>query len=184
MNMVVGLFDRYSKVDWAIEVLEDYGVDSGQVSVVALDRDAINSETIAGIGALTSTSNGGLIGILSSLSAFIVPDFGPVIVTGTLASTLFTTLGTTPTGSNKAGLAGEPLQNTLIILGLSQEDAAFYANCVKQGDILVTVDTDEQNEFRIRAILRGAGGQEKHSYSHTQQTEGSSAFTEAHNAYV
>lgn len=155
-----GLFDRYSNVDWAIEVLENYGVDSEQISVVALDRDAINPETIAGIGALTSTSSGGLIGILSSLSAFIVPDFGPVIVTGTLATTLFTTLGTTSTG-RKSGLVGEPLQNTLVILGLSEEDAAFYSNGVKQGDIVVTVETDVQNEFRIRAILRGAGGQEK-----------------------
>ncbi|MBC7877921.1 MAG: hypothetical protein H7Y59_12200 [Anaerolineales bacterium] len=35
MSTVSGLFDRYSDAEWALEALGIYGVDNGQISVVA-----------------------------------------------------------------------------------------------------------------------------------------------------
>jgi hypothetical protein len=39
MNTVSGLFDRYSNAQWALEVLEIYGVDSKQISVISRGTD-------------------------------------------------------------------------------------------------------------------------------------------------
>ena len=41
MNTVVGLFDHYKNADWASEVLQNYDVNSDRISIVALDKAAI-----------------------------------------------------------------------------------------------------------------------------------------------
>lgn len=42
MKMVSGLFDRYSLAEWALEVLEIYGVNNNQISVVARGRKSVS----------------------------------------------------------------------------------------------------------------------------------------------
>ena len=39
MNKVVGLFNHYENAEWALEILEHYGIDDDRISVVALDKD-------------------------------------------------------------------------------------------------------------------------------------------------
>jgi hypothetical protein len=171
MNTVVGLFDHYNNVDWAIEVLEDCGVDGDRISVVALDRDATEPGTASGLGVATGAATGGLVGLLAGLSAFIVPGVGPVIVTGALAGALFTSLGTT---AGDAGLraATGGLFGALMDLGFSEEEAAFYEEGVKRGRILVYVETGSVQRDRIKAILRGAGGVDGSTRSQAWKNEG------------
>jgi hypothetical protein len=178
MNTVVGLFDHYSNVDWAIEVLENSGVDSDRISVVALDKETIESRTGTNAGLVTSAATGGLVGLLAGLSTFSVPGLGPVIVTGTVAIALFTTLGTTAIGMG-FGAATGGLLGALIDLGFSQEDAAFYTEGVKGGNILLYVESASEEEMRIKAILRGAGAIDRNSHPHPWPQETWAAFEEA-----
>ena len=175
MDSVMALFDHYSNLDWAIEVLEDYGVDGERISLVARDDDTVEAESGAG------PANGALSGLLVGLSAFAVPGLGPVIATGGLASALFITLGTTAAG-DRFGAAPDGLQAALAGLGLSREDAEYYAKGVRQGRILVHVQTDLPDEYRIRAILRGAGAVHVNTGPRAWQNYGSPGLDETERA--
>ena len=155
-NLVVGLFDYHLNADQAVEALQDYGVDSDHISVVTRDNDAIKHGTTVGTGAATGAAAGGLIGLLTGLSALIVPGIGPVIATGTIASALATTLGMTAVGAGLGAATGS-LLGALVDLGLSKEDAEVYAEGVKRGGVLVSVETYPEDKDAISDILRGAG---------------------------
>jgi len=176
-NIVVGLFDYHSNADQAVEALQDYGVDSDHISVVTRVNDTIKHETTVGTGAATGAAAGGLIGLLAGLSALIVPGIGPVIATGTIASALATTLGMTAVGAG-LGAATGGLLGALVDLGLSKEDAEFYAEGVKRGGVLVSVETDPEDKDEISDILRGAGAVDIDTRRQTWQDEGWVSFDE------
>jgi uncharacterized membrane protein len=111
----------------------------------------------------------------------MVPGIGPVIVTGTVATALFMTLGTTAVGAGFGAAAGG-LLGALSDLGFSEEDAAFYAEGVKQGGILLYVETVPQDEIRVKAILRGAGAIDRNSSLHGWQKEDWAMFNKSDRA--
>ena len=115
-NIVVGLYDHDNAVR-AMEVLEDYGVEHEQISVVARDIDKVEPH--------------------ADTCAFIAPEFGQVIATGTLGIELFTRLETKATSS---------LSEALVNTGFSEEQADLYVEGLKRGDILVSVETGLQDE--------------------------------------
>jgi len=178
MDSVIALFDHYSNLEWAIEVLEEYGVDGDRISLVARDDDTLEAESAAaGTNGATGMANGALSGLLTGLSAFVVPGLGPVIATGSLASALFITLGTTAAGAGLGASRGG-LPAALVDLGLSKDDAEYYAEGVRQGRILVYVETDLPDEYRIRAILRGAGAVHVNTRPQVWQIDGWAGFDE------
>ncbi len=154
MDMVVGLFHHYAKAKWAIKVLECYyDVDGEHISVVALDKDAIKPRLAADAGAVTGTPATDLAFVLNRPNAFAfeLSGVGPVFTTGSLAVELFASLDT-----HIAAEAGR-LLGAMVDSGLSMEEAIFYVEGVKQGSILVFVETALQDQLRIKAILHGAG---------------------------
>jgi hypothetical protein len=180
-NTVVGLFDYYSNADKAVQALKDYGVDGNRISVVARDNDTIAQDSAAATGvaagAATGAATGGLLGLLAGLSALIVPGIGPVIATGTIASALATTLGMTAIGAG-VGAATGGLLGTLVDLGFPREEAEFYAEGVKRGGILVSVQTDVAEAEEISEILRGAGAVDRETRRQTWQNAGWTSFDE------
>ncbi len=176
-NTVVGLFDYHSNADKAVQALQDYGVDRNRISVVARDNDTIRGGTATGAGAATGAAAGGLVGLLAGLSALVIPGIGPVIATGTLASTLATTLGMTAVGAG-IGAATGGILGALVDLGFSHEEAEFYAEGVKRGGVLVSVETDIEDEDEISDILRGAGAVDMDTRRRTWQDEGWTMFEE------
>jgi uncharacterized membrane protein len=178
MNTKVGLFDNYSSADRAVQALEDYGVDGSHISVVTRDNDTIERGTsAAGTGVATGAATGGLIGLLTGLSPLVIPGIGPVIATGTIASALATTLGMTAVGAGLGAIAGG-LLGTLIDLGFSREQAEFYAEGVKRGGVLVSVETDTEDEEQVSEILHGAGAVDMDTRRRTWQDEGWTSFDE------
>lgn len=178
MNMKVGLFDSYSSADRAVQALENYGVESSRISVVTRDNDTIrggNNATEA--GATTGAAAGGLIGLLTGLSALVIPGIGPVIATGMLANALATTLGMTAVGAGLGAIAGV-LLGALIDLGFSREQAEFYAEGVKRGGVLVSVETDEEEEEQVSEILHSAGAVDMDDRVKTWKGEGWTTFEE------
>jgi uncharacterized membrane protein len=80
----------------------------------------------AGIGAAL----GGAAGLLAGLGAFVLPGIGTVIAAGWLASTLAGVVA----GGAAGGVVG-----ALIEAGVSENDAAGYAEGVRRGGTLVTI---------------------------------------------
>jgi uncharacterized membrane protein len=182
INTVIGLFDYYSNADKAVQALKDYGVDGSRISIVARDNESQTQESSAAAGATagaaTGAATGGLLGLMAGLSALIIPGIGPVIATGTLAGALATTLGMTAIGAG-VGAATGGLLGALVDLGLPREEAEFYAEGVKRGGILVSVQTDDQNAEEIGEILRGAGAVDQDTRRQTWQNAGWTSFDES-----
>jgi len=80
----------------------------------------------AGVGAAL----GGAAGLLAGLSAFVFPGIGAVVAAGWLASAL--------AGAVVGGAAGGVI-GALMEAGVSENDAAEYAEGVKRGGTLVTI---------------------------------------------
>jgi hypothetical protein len=154
MNMVVGLFNHSENAEWAIEVLKHYEVDDERISVVALDKDMIEPRLAASADALIgSAPEADLAGLLNGPStfAFVVSGVGPVLAIGSLAVKLFTT----PDAIMEADAGG--FLATLVDSGFSEEEAEFYVESVKQGGILIFVETGLQDKLWIKTVLRSAG---------------------------
>lgn len=174
-NTVIRLFDDYRSADEAVKALHAYGVDSDRISVVTRDNDTIKRGSSVGTGAATGAATGGLVGLLAGLGALLVPGIGPVIATGTIASTLISALGVTAVGAG-LGVAAGGLLGALVDAGFSEDDAQFYAEGVKRGGVLVSVQVDKQNEDHIRDILRTAGVVDLETRRKTWQDEGWTSF--------
>lgn len=96
----------------------------------------------AGIGAAL----GGAAGLLAGLGAFVLPGIGAVVAAGWLASAL--------AGAVAGGAAGGVV-GALIEAGISENDAAGYAEGVRRGGTLVTVRVTSQDRAFYHDILTG-----------------------------
>lgn len=143
-KQVVGLFDNMQDAHSAVSELTNAGFTSDDISIVAnnssgqstnYDADT-GSEAAegAGAGAVGGAVLGGLGGLLVGLGALAIPGVGPVIAAGTLA----TALGTTAVGAGLGAAAGG-LVGALVGAGIPEEDANIYAEGVRRGGALVTV---------------------------------------------
>jgi uncharacterized membrane protein len=168
MSTVVALFYHFSNAEWAVDVLEDYGVEHERISVIASDKYSKPNMAV-GSSMATGAAAGGLVGLLAGLTAFMLPGIGLVVATGSFANALFLMVAETTIIGAGLGAATGGLLGLLVDLGLSEGDAKFYAESVKRGGILVTVETDLQDEYRIRAVLRGAGAMDLNT--HTQRPD-------------
>lgn len=112
MNTIVGVYEQ-TDAQQALKLLDTYGINHDQISMVARDLDMVKSQV--------------------PTFAFTAPEFGQVIATGTLGNQLFTTLETGVTSS---------LLEALINAGISETDAEILVEAVKRGDILVSVESD------------------------------------------
>jgi hypothetical protein len=106
------------------------------------DRDG-RGQTVnrsAGIGAVL----GGAAGLLAGLGAFVLPGIGAVVAAGWLASAL--------AGAVAGGAAGGVV-GALIEAGVSENDAAGYAEGVRRGQTLVTIRATSQDREFYEDIL-------------------------------
>lgn len=99
------------------------------------------------------TPDANLAGLLNGPStfAFVVSGVGTLLAIGGLAVKLFSTLDAIMAADAGGFLA------TLADADFSEEEAKFCVKSVKQGGILVFVETGLKDELRIEAILRCAG---------------------------
>jgi hypothetical protein len=105
--------------------------------------------TAAVTGAATGMAVGGLAGLLLATAALAIPGVGPVLVAGPA----LTLLGGTTLGIVAGGLIGG-----LTRRGIPEDDAHFYAEGLRRGATLVTVNA-KSDELATRAadILKRHG---------------------------
>jgi len=162
MKTVVGLFENYMDADRAVSELNARGFGRNEISVAARDnavRDRIAGTAgqeravaeSAGAGAVGGATIGGLGGLLVGLGALAIPGIGPVVAAGTLA----TVLGTTAAGAGIGAAAGGII-GALVGMGIPETDATFYAEGVKRGGVLVTVQTSDDRASEALNIMRSA----------------------------
>jgi len=157
MKTIVALYDEMSHAHQALQELINVGFDRDRISLVAgdregrhaadlerdVDREIDDDHTITG-GAVTGAVVGGLGGLLLGLGALAIPGIGPVVAAGPIVATL---LGA-GVGAAVGGLVG-----ALVAAGVPEEHAGFYAEGVRRGGTLITVETPEHRVDEVVRIL-------------------------------
>ncbi|MCU7712899.1 general stress protein [Priestia sp. JV24] len=141
---VVGIYNSEQEAIAAVEDLKNQGYATRDISIIGQDRKEVDrvteetdTEVVDGIatGALTGGALGGLTGLLAGAGALAIPGIGPIVAAGPIAAVLTGAV----TGAGVGGLTG-----ALVEIGLSKDEAEYYGNSVKEGNILVLVDEKEQ----------------------------------------
>jgi len=142
-KQIIGVFHSEREAIQAIEGLKKRGYSTDEISIVARDQDEVDSVSEAtgtkapeglATGATAGGVLGGLAGLLAGAGALAVPGIGPILAAGPIAAALTGAA----VGAGAGGLVGG-----LIGLGIPEEDASRYSDYVKEGRILVLVESDE-----------------------------------------
>jgi hypothetical protein len=159
---VLGLFESREAAGRAIRTLHDRGFAREQISVamrdteeqaaLAQDLGASEPAEAASAGAVGGGILGGLAGLLVGIGALTVPGIGPILAAGPLAGALGTTLAGAGIGAAAGGMVG-----ALAGIGVPPEHAECYAEGVRRGGTLVSVQTDGSNAAEAVAVMRAAG---------------------------
>lgn len=163
MPNVIALFKTLDDVNQALEALNHLGIGSTQISVMARENTVevlahekeLQREASEGVitGAVGGASFGLFAGLIAGVGSLFIPGVGPVIA----GSTLATLLGTSAVGAGIGAVAGGALLGGLVKMGVSQEDAPYYAEGIKRGGILVTVDVPPEQVDIVTHTLNAAG---------------------------
>jgi hypothetical protein len=106
----------------------------------------------AATGAGTGAVLGGALGWMIGIGAVAIPGLGPFIAAGPIMAALAGAAG----GAAAGGLTG-----ALIGMGIPEYEAKRYEGKIKDGNILLSVHTDDANERkRAKDILANAGAED------------------------
>jgi len=155
---VVGLFDDFSHAQMVVNELEAAGFRREEISMVTNQHGVSHGTSTQSAGqdqghgviggALGGAAKGGVIGGLTGLAASLVmlaiPGVGPALAVGPLAATL--------SGAG-LGAAGGGVIGALTGLGIPHSDAGHYAEGIRRGSTLVSVNTDDQRADEAMAIF-------------------------------
>jgi len=183
---IVGLFDTFDQAQRVVDDLTSAGVDRSNISLVHRNRDdatAINTgdtttADAVGAGAIGGGVLGGTLGLLVGIGALVIPGIGPVIAAGPLAAAL----GSAAVGAGIGAAAGG-LIGALVGAGVPEEEAHVYAEGVRRGGTLVTVNADDMMADRVYSIMRGAGAADINTKAAGWRSEGWSRFDERAEPY-
>jgi hypothetical protein len=154
VKTAIGLFDTMDEAHRAVQELIDHGYRSDDVSLMARQDGEYTSEpgaesvSGAAVGAGAGAAVGGVGGLLVGLASLAIPGIGPVVAAGPLA----TTLAGLGLGATAGGILG-----ALTELGVPEETAHYYAEGVRRGGILVSVQTDQVMADRALQIMARHG---------------------------
>lgn len=133
---VIGLIDTAAQARLAVEELLHNGFRREDIGIVTRDPRAEGEAVFD--GSIKGMAIGALAGLLLAASAAVVPALGPVFVAGPMAGAAL--------GALAGGLASGLMQQ-----GTPENEAHFYAEGVRRGGTLVTVNA-ENDELAARAV--------------------------------
>jgi hypothetical protein len=110
----------------------------------------------AAVGAGSGAVVGGALGWIAGIGALAIPGVGPLIAAGPIMAALAGVAG----GAAVGGIAGG-----LIGLGIPEYEAKRYEGKVKDGNILMSVHTDDSKERARAKEIFESGGAEDISYT-------------------
>lgn len=165
-TIVGGVFRDSDEAIGAIKRLKEMGFDTNDLSIFAKDDDKLeniedqtdvdviendssdrgkNTGKGAGIGAGTGGVLGGIAGLIAEIGLLSIPGIGVLAAAGPLA----TTLSGAAIGATGGGIVG-----ALTGAGVTEDDAKEYQRYLKEGNVLVLVDVDEERREEIHTTFR------------------------------
>jgi len=155
---VFGILKEQQQASRVVDELKAAGFSRDDISVLFADKRgtkdfAHEKNTKAPEGATTGGVTGGLLGgalgWLAGIGALAIPGAGPFIAAGPIMAAL----GGAGIGAGAGGVIG-----ALIGLGIPEYEAKRYEGKLKEGNILVSVHSDNSDETkRAKEILGRAG---------------------------
>jgi hypothetical protein len=149
------------QADRIVDHLKTAGFSNNDISVLFPDKGTTrdfahekNTKAPEGAvaGAGTGSVIGGALGWIAGIGALAIPGVGPFIAAGPIMAAL----SGAAIGAAAGGIAGG-----LIGLGIPELEARRYEGKVKQGNILISVHTDDAGDIaRAKDIFNQAGAQD------------------------
>jgi hypothetical protein len=164
---VFGIAHSEAQAIAMVEQLKAAGFSNNDISVLCPDkagtRDfAHEQHTKAPEGAATGAGTGGVLGgalgWLIGIGAIAIPGVGPFIAAGPIMAAL---------SGAAAGAALGGLTGALIGMGIPEYEAKRYEGKLKEGNVLISIHTDNSSEReRAKTIFEEAGAED---ISHTEE---------------
>ncbi|MBI3977634.1 MAG: hypothetical protein HY331_05550 [Chloroflexi bacterium] len=154
-SSVVGLYRDREGVRRTIDHLLEVGFVPEEISIVVhgADRGGLPPLAEHDVTGPEGAAVGGLAGLAIGLVALAVPGFGPVLAAGPLAAALLAATSAA-TGAVVGGVAAG-----LIHLGLSPDEASRYEERLREGHVLVGVNTSASRLPIAFGILESTGAE-------------------------
>jgi uncharacterized protein (TIGR02271 family) len=157
MKTAIGLYDEFTTAQRVVEELVNNGFARDNISIVANNATGeyattpaytADADVSAGEGAGIGALEGGVLGLLAGLGALAIPGIGPVLAAGPLLGALIGATAGAVTGGLVAGLMDS---------GVPEADAQYYAEGVRRGGTLVSVQTEDDQIDEAVAIMNRYG---------------------------
>lgn len=152
---VAALFESYTAAKPAVDALEEAGISSSDISVIAnnadgtyVDKNHTNAGADAGAGAGIGAVVGGAGGLLAGLGMMAIPGVGPVVAAGWLIATAVGAVGGAAVGAAAGGIVG-----SMTNAGVDEREAHLYAEGVRRGGALVAARVDGDDVPKAQAVL-------------------------------
>jgi Protein of unknown function (DUF3341) len=162
---VFGIAKSESQAIMIADRLRAAGFTANDVSVLFPDRQGTKdfaheqhtkAPEGAAVGAGTGAVLGGALGWIVGIGALAIPGLGPFIAAGPIMAALAGAAG----GAAAGGVTG-----ALVGMGIPEYEAKRYEGKIKDGNILMSVHTDDSNERDRAKEIFTQGGAEDISYT-------------------
>jgi uncharacterized protein YcfJ len=154
---VICIAHSQTQAETIVNNLQYAGILPSDVSVLMPDRSGTrdfahehNTKAPEGatIGGSAGGVAGGVLGLLAGIGALAIPGVGPFIAAGPIMATL----SGAAVGAAIGGVAG-----ALVGMGMPEYEAKQYAEKIKDGNILLSVHLQDNNDpKRIKQIMQDA----------------------------
>ena len=166
---IAGFYRTQSEGEAARQELLSNGFSQDQVNFVAGNTRLHETPAIGPveeIGAETEAERdawvGGAVGLAAGVIALAIPGIGPLLAAGPLAAAI---------GGMTAGAAAGGIVGLLRDHGVSEDEAKFYAEGVKKGGALITVqNVSDDRASEARKILDRMGAIEVEKLTEKSRT--------------
>jgi len=155
MVTITGLFDNPADAADARRDIEAFGISPNDIGLLAhgsehvvRDDDGSDAASGAGTGAGIGTVLGGGAGLLTGLGVMAIPGVGPIVAAGWLAATLAGAAAGAVAGGATGGLIGAMTDS-----GVDEDSAHVYAEGVRRGGTLLTVQVEQDQAAQVEEIL-------------------------------
>ncbi len=158
---VFGIVTTYAQAEVVVDRLKIAGFSNNDISVLLPDKDGTrdfahekNTKAPEGAAAGAGTGGvvGGVLGWLVGIGSLAIPGVGPFVAAGPIMAAL----SGAAVGSAVGGLTG-----ALVGLGIPEFEAKRYEGKLKEGNILISVHSEDAKETdRAEKILKDANAQD------------------------
>lgn len=162
MTKASAIFDTHAEAERAVSELRSMGLNDSDLSVIAHHGGTTTARS--GDGEITDEHHrnvlrgilgGGALGAGIGVAALAIPGVGPLAAAGAIAAAAVPeAIGV----GAVLGAIGGTLNETLTKHGISEDDATYYNDRLKDGAVVVTVEDTGVDTASVRDILYRNGG--------------------------